>query len=168
MGVASNTAASEVLAFAKNRLTKFYKAPPKVELSAEDRIYANQGGEVTTAAPGGIAGTGIAVLAQVSAHQHRAAPPAPPATWGAYATKSEESTGVIAMIDLLIKDLEKEMTEAETDEKDGQVDYETMMKDSAAKRTTDSKALTEKGAAKADVQSDLEDHSAAKLNAGKE
>merc|ERR1711972_1003631 len=142
MGVASNTAASEVLAFAKNRLTKFYKAPPKVELSAEDRIYANQGGEVTTAAPGGIAGTGIAVLAQVSAHQHRAAPPAPPATWGAYASKSEESTGVIAMIDLLIKDLEKEMTEAETDEKDGQVDYETMMKGSAAKRTTDSKALT--------------------------
>merc|ERR1711972_1037159 len=169
MGVASNTAASEVLAFAKNRLTKFYKAPPKVELSAEDRIYANQGGEVTTAAPGGIAGTGITALVQVSLHkQHKDAPAPPPATWGAYASKSEESTGVIAMIDLLIKDLEKEITEAETDEKDGQVDYETMMKDSAAKRTTDSKALTEKGSAKADTQSELEAHSTAKADAGKE
>merc|ERR1711865_1240720 len=74
--VASDTAAKEVLAFAKNRLNKFYnpklyKAPPKVELSAEDRIYANEGGEVTTAAPGGIAGTGIkaASLVQLRAHQ---------------------------------------------------------------------------------------------------
>merc|ERR1712190_293346 len=172
--VASNTAASEVLAFAKNRLNKFYnpklyKAPPKVELSAEDRIYANQGGEVTTAAPGGIAGTGIAALVQVSLHkQHKDAPAPPPATWGAYASKSEESTGVIAMIDLLIKDLEKETTEAETDEKDGQADYETMMKDSAAKRTTDSKALTEKGSAKADTEAALGDHTAAKADAGKE
>ena len=69
--VASSTATSEVLAFAKNRLDKFYnpklyKAPPKVEVSAEDRIYANQGGEVTTAAPGGIAGTGITALVQVT------------------------------------------------------------------------------------------------------
>merc|ERR1712186_73749 len=158
MGVASDTAAKEVLAFAKNRLNKFYnpklyKAPPKVELSAEDRIYANQGGEVTTAAPGGIAGTGITALVQVSLHkQHKDAPAPPPATWGAYASKSEESTGVIAMIDLLIKDLEKEMTEAETDEKNSQADYETMMKDSADKRTTDSKALTEKGSAKAETE----------------
>merc|ERR1712079_6045 len=70
--IASDTAAQEVLGFAKNRLNKFYnpklyKPPPKVELSSEDRIYSSMGGEVTTAAPGGIAGTGIAVLARVSA-----------------------------------------------------------------------------------------------------
>merc|ERR1719251_690728 len=117
--IASDGAAQEVLAFAKNRLNQFYnpklyKPPPKTELSSEDRIYGNMGGELTTAAPGGIAGTGIAVLAQVALHSHDVAAPAPPpATWGAYATKSEEGTGVIAMIDLLIKDLQKEMTEAE-------------------------------------------------------
>merc|ERR1712066_164900 len=172
--MASDTAAKEVLAFAKNRLNKFYnpklyKAPPKKELSAEDRIYANQGGELTTAAPGGIAGTGIAVLAQVSMHsQRKDAPGPPPATWGAYASKSEESTGVIAMIDLLIKDLEKEMTEAETDEKDAQGDYEQMMRDSAAKRTTDSTALTEKGSAKADTEAELQAHTDAKAAGGKE
>merc|ERR1712060_716070 len=136
--MASDTAAKEVLGFAKNRLNKFYnpklyKPPPKTELSAEDRIYENQGGVITTAAPGGIAGTGIS-LAQVSLH--KAAPGPPPETWGAYSTKSEENTGVIAMIDLLIKDLDKEMTEAETDEKNSQADYEQMMKDSAEKRTT--------------------------------
>merc|ERR1719195_531334 len=53
------------------------------------------------------------------------------------------------MIDLLIKDLQKEMTEAETQGKDSQAEYEQMMKDSSAKRTTDSKSLTQKGDAKA-------------------
>merc|ERR1712087_1090472 len=52
------------------------------------------------------------------------------------------------------------MTEAETDEKNSQADYETMMKDSAAKRTTDSKALSQKGAAKADTEAALQDTSA--------
>jgi len=47
---------------------------------------------------------------------------------------------VIAMIDPLIGDRDKELTEAETDEKNSQSDYEQLMKDSAAKRTTDSKA----------------------------
>merc|ERR1712013_160323 len=61
--IASNTAATQLLAFAKNRLNKFYnpklyKPAPKVELSSEDRIYSNMGGVVTTAAPGGIANTG--------------------------------------------------------------------------------------------------------------
>merc|ERR1719251_266878 len=153
--VVSDTAAQELLAFAKNRLNKFYnpklyKAPPPAELSAEDRIYSNQGGELITAAPGGIAGTGITAFAQVSLHsQQEGAPPAPPQTWGAYATKSQDNNGVIAMIDLLIADLAKELTEAKTQEKDSQADYEQLMKDSAEKRASDSKSLTEKGAAKA-------------------
>jgi len=171
--IASNTAATEVLAFAKNRLNKFYnpklyKAAPKVELSAEDRIYSNQGGVITTAAPGGIANTGIS-LAQVSLHrQQKEAPAPPPSTWGAYASKSEENTGVVAMIDLLVKDLAKEMTEAETEEKNSQADYEEMMKDSAAKRTTDSKALTAKGSAKADTEAALQAHSEQHADGAKE
>merc|ERR1719231_10466 len=80
-------------------------------------------GQVNT----GIAGTGVTALSQV-------APPPPPATWDAYAKKSGESTGVIAMIDLLVKDLTKEMTEGKTAEADAQADYENMMRDSAEKR----------------------------------
>jgi len=172
--IASDTAAQEVLAFAKNRLNQFYnpklyKPPPQGELSSEDQVYSNMGGSLTTAAPSGIAGTGIAVFAQVSMHsQRKGAPAAPPATWGAYATKSEENTGVIAMVDLLIKDLEKEMTEAKTQEKDSQVDYEQLMKDSAAKRATDSHALTEKGSAKADMEAALQAHTLARADGAKE
>merc|ERR1719174_3094220 len=63
--LASNTQAKDLLAFAKNRLNKFYnpklyKPPPKRELSEEEQITVNMGGTLApTAAPGGIAGTGI-------------------------------------------------------------------------------------------------------------
>jgi len=164
--MAADSAAKDLLVFAKNRLNKFYNpslyvAPPKRELSAGDRIYENMGGELTTAAPGGIANTGVAAFAEVKIHE-QVAPPPPPATWGAYSKKSEESTGVISMIDLLIKDLDKEMTEATTEEKDAQGDYETMMKESAEKRVADSKSLSDKQAAKADTEKSLADASGEK------
>merc|ERR1719263_1643974 len=147
--MASDAAAKDLLGFARNRLNKFYnpklyKPPPKRVLSEEDRITVNMGGTLApTAAPGGIAGTGVAVLADVSEH-NVAKPPPPPEAPGAFKKKTEESNGVIAMIDLLVKDLDKEMTEAQTEEKDAQADYETMMKDSASKRADDSKTLADK------------------------
>jgi hypothetical protein len=152
--MASDAAAKELLAFAKNRLNKFYnpklyKPPPKRVLSSEDSIVVSMGGTLApTAAPGGIAGTGIA-LADV-------APPPPPATAAAFAKKSEESNGVIGMIDLLIGDLTKEMTEATTTEKDAQADYEQAMKDAAEKRADDTQTLADKGKAKAELTADME------------
>ena len=81
-----------------------YKARPKRELSEEDRIVVNMGGTApATAAPGGIAGTGVTVFSQM----HKDAPPPPPETFGAYSKKAGESTSVIAMIDLFVKDLDK-------------------------------------------------------------
>ena len=82
--------------------TPWYKAPPKRELSDEDRATLAAGGTLApTAAPAGIAGTGVTVLSQVS--QHGVAKPAPPPEApGAYKKKSGESGGVIAMIDLLV------------------------------------------------------------------
>jgi len=173
--MASDTAAKELLKFAKNRLNKFYnpklyKAPPKTELSREDRIVENMSGTAApTEAPGGIAGTGIAVFAEVTSHeQQQVAPPPPPETFGAYQKKSEDSMGVMAMVDLLIADLDKEMTEAETTEKDAQADYETAMKDAADKRTADSKLLGEKETIKAETEADLESKTEDKAAAGAE
>jgi septal ring factor EnvC (AmiA/AmiB activator) len=176
--MASDSAAKDLLGFAKNRLNKFYNPklyvpPPKVELSAADRIEAGiSGTEPPTEAPGGIAGTGIAVFAQVSAHTQRqrarrddVAPPPPPETFGPYTKKTEENTGVIAMMDLLMKDLDKEMAEAKVIEKDSQADYEVMVKASVGKRTADAKLLTEKGATKADMEGELEAHKEAKAGA---
>merc|ERR1719387_1520292 len=70
--LAANTAAKDILGIAKNRLNKFYnpglyKPPPKRELTEAERITVNNGGTLApTAPPAGIAGTGIAVFAQVA------------------------------------------------------------------------------------------------------
>merc|ERR1719375_7949 len=156
--MASNGAAKDLLGFAKNRMNKFYnpsmyKAPPKRELTEDERITLNMGGTLApTDAPGGIAGTGVTVLIS----EHRGAPPPPPETFGAYSKKSEESNGVIAMMDAMVADLDKEMQEAEFEEKDAQAEYEEMMKDSAEKRVTDSKSITEKEGSKADGEANLQ------------
>jgi len=164
--MSDDTTAKEVLAFAKNRLNKFYnpkmyKPPPKRELTGEERITVNLGGTVTTPAPSGIAGTGIgAAFVQTSSI---VAPPPPPETFGAYSRKDEEGNGVISMIDLLVADLDKEMQEATVDEKNSQEEYETMMSESAAKRATDSKSITDMSAEKASTEEALQaetDHKA--------
>merc|ERR1740130_867261 len=74
--LAGDNAAKELIGFAKNRMNKFYnpklyKAPPKRELSEAEQITVNNGGTLApTAAPGGIAGTGIGL--------NQVAPPPPP------------------------------------------------------------------------------------------
>merc|ERR1719443_2273518 len=83
------------------------------------------------------------------------APPPPPEAPGAYKKKGEESTGVIAMIDDLIKELDTEMTEAETEEKLAQEEYEELMADSAEKRAADSKSITAKEGEKANTETAL-------------
>jgi chromosome segregation ATPase len=142
--MSSNAAAKELLGFAKNRLNKFYN--PK--------LYKPP----------------AASLLQISAHHQgkKDAPPPPPEAPGAYKKKGEESTGVIAMIDTLIRDLDKEMTESETEEKDAQGDYEDMMRDSKEKRAADSKSLTEKQSTKAELETSLESNTEDKKSASRE
>jgi len=162
--MAGNQMAKEVLSWAKNRLNKFYnpkmyKAPPKLE-------------EGDAPAGGGIADTGIgASFVQIQAHaqsKSRVAPPPPPETFGAYTTKGEESNGVLAMIDLLVADLDKETTEAEVMEKDAQTDYEKLMEDATTKRAADAKSLTQKEGAVADNEAGLEEAKAKKASTEKE
>merc|ERR1719326_92498 len=91
---------------------------------------------------------------QVSAHKQMSdgAPPPPPETFGAYSKKSQESNGVIAMMDMLVADLDKEMQEMEFEEKDAQAEYEKFTAEAAEKRVTDSKSITDKEATKADTE----------------
>jgi len=174
-GMAANTAAKELIEFAKNRLQKFYnpsmyKAAPKRSLSEEERITVNMGGTLApTAAPGGIAGTGIGFM-QIAAHKQSSseAPPPPPATWGAYSKKSEESNGVMTMMDMLVADLDKEMQEMDVEEKDAQTEYEQFTKEAAAKRVTDSKSITDKEAAKADAEATVKKETGEKHDTMKE
>jgi len=80
------------------------------------------------------------------------APAPPPETAGAYAKKGEESGGVIAMLDMMVADLDKEITTIEVDEKEAQKEYEQFMSDSASKRASDAKSVEDKEGVKADTE----------------
>merc|ERR1719161_587078 len=71
-------------------------------------------------------------------------------------------------MDMLVKDLDKEMTIAQAEEKDAQEDYEKFMADSAAKRAEDSKAITDKEAALAELEAELAALKESHAGAGKE
>merc|ERR1719213_292072 len=131
-----DTAAKDILKMAKNRLAKFYAPkmyvpPAKVERSTMGRI------------------------SEEMSFQQRADPGPPPATWSAYATKSEEHGGVVAMMDLLIGDLDKEMTSMTTQEKDDQAEYEAFMAEAGDKRAADSKSAEQKEGEKAELEAAL-------------
>jgi len=167
--MAQNTAARELILFAKNRMQKFYnpklyKAPPKRELTEEERITLNMGGTLApTNPPGGIAGTGVSFmqLDDTTATATKAAPPPPPeASFGG--KKTEESGGVLAMMDMMVSDLDKETTAAELEEKDAQGDYEKTMADASDMRSKDTKDLTDKKSAKATMEVELQAHTDAK------
>jgi len=141
----SDTAAKEILLFAKNRLNKFYN-PKLYKPPAE--------------AP--------AQFVQVVSHRIGGAPPPPPESFNAYTKKSGENAGVTQMIDLLVKDLDKELQEAEVNEKEAQSDYETLMAESSTKRADDSKSMSDKAATKASEEEALEREIDTKAATGKE
>jgi len=166
-----NSAALQLIEKAKNKLFKFYrpdqyKEAPKKELTDEERILAASGRSdmIATAAPDLIPGTSIAAMqtqlyAQLNEYttdDASAAPPAPPATWDAYQKKDGKSNGVIALMDMLMKELQDGITEAENEEKTAQKDYERLMTESTASRASMSEGITSKEVAKADLDTKIE------------
>jgi hypothetical protein len=126
--MSSNTAAKELLGFAKARLAKFYLPKPETEDPLDSLLQT----------------------ASVRKSK-RDDPGAPPGTWQpGYQKKTEESVGIISMIDLLIRDLDKEMIEAEKQEEMSQKTYEELMNESASKRAKDVKSISMKTSSKAD------------------
>merc|ERR1719198_2805518 len=153
-----SNAATQLIEKAKNRMVKFYrpnlyKEAPKRELTDEEKIYASSGRSdmIATDAPQMIAGTTQTVYVQVSA-----VPEPPPETWGAYSKKEGKSNGVLALMDMLLKELKDDSTEAKHDEETAQKDYEKLMADSQASRANKADSITSKEAAKADLDVNTE------------
>merc|ERR1719352_1580687 len=149
-----NNAALQLIEKAKNRLNKFYrptlyKEAPKRELTEEEKILAASGRSdmIATAAP---------VFAQVRSSDD-AAPPPPPATWDAYQKKDGKSNGVVALMDMLLKELQDGITQAEHEEETAQKDYERLMSDSQASREKMVESITAKEAAKAELDTTIVD-----------
>jgi len=152
--LAANQAALQIIDMAKNRMNKFYN--PKLATLQVHKAAPQAEDEAATVeeAPS---------FVQIKAHlqdesEEDAAPPPPPEVAGAFKKKSGESSGVIAMMDVLMAELKKETLEMEHDEKDGQAEYEKFMTDSSEKRAIDAKSIAEKEAARADTTAKLQQH----------
>merc|ERR1719238_404919 len=155
-----SNAAVQLIEKAKNRLFKFYrpnmyKEAPKRELTDEEKILAASGRSdmIATVAPELIPGTTQAVFAQV---KDDAAPAPPPETWGAYQKKDGKSNGVIGLMEMLAKELQDDITEAEHDEEVSQKDYERLMSESQKSREEKVGSITTKESAKAELDMKLE------------
>jgi len=134
-------AAVGLIGKAKNRLAKFYnpstyKAPPKVEKTMEEKIVASY----------------AFVQRHSAVHRNSKQMPAIPEL-PAYEKKN--SGGVVALMDKIVSDLEKDKAGAEVDEKHAQAEYITLMAESQATRSQNSKGLVTKSAAKAELEAKL-------------
>jgi len=133
-----NTAASQLVEKAKNRMQKFYnptlyKAAPKTENTMEEKIIQ--------------AGT----FAQV--HVHRSMDEE--ANFGTY-QKSEKSAGVIGLMDMMVQEIATDMKDAAYEEKTSQADYAKLMQESEESRAANSKGIVTKNASKAAVEGKLD------------
>lgn len=129
-------AAIVLIGKAKNRLMKFYnptiyKAPPKKEITMEEKIVAS-----------------YSFVQKHAFSQKRQMPDIPELE----PLKPKNSGGVVALMDGLVVDLEKDKTGTEADEKAAQKAYVSLMADSQASIQQDTKSLVNKGAAKAELE----------------
>merc|ERR1719262_1874096 len=109
---ASNRAAVELLGMAKNRLNQFYnpavyKETVPVAEKEEEEFFAQRRSNFMSDLHGG-----------------RAAPGPPPETFNGEYKGSGSSSGIINLIDEMVKDVEDDMAEAKRDEEEAQKDYE--------------------------------------------
>jgi len=132
----NNANAKTILSWAKNRLNKFY----------QPKMYKE----------GMKAPASLVQIVAHRAHRRGADAPPPPPEFTNYAKKTAESTGVISMIDLILSDIDKEMTAARVEEESAQKNYEAMMAEASEKRMQDSKSITEKNSAKAAAEESLQ------------
>lgn len=163
--LAANTAAIEILEVAKDRLNHFYN-PKLGQPKAKGQFL--QKGTNSAAAPAPSGGkvvaeafsflqtaAGPAAAPAAAQPQAPAGPGAPPDTWGEKGAKSD-SSGVMALLDTLIKDTRKQVFEAKAEEKDAQFEYEQFVKDSSEKHAADAKAISVKESAKAEAEAELQ------------
>jgi len=146
-----NEAAVQLIFKAKNRLQKFYnpdqyKAPAQ---KAEEFIQIAAASEVAVKKH---SLRGAATIADAPEPEKQ------PETWeGDYQNKAKKSNSVMALMDMLTKELESEIQEAEHDEKTAQKEYAELLLDAQETRASNVKSATDKTKAKADMETRLED-----------
>lgn len=132
-------ASIQLIGKAKNRLQKFYNPAlyKKPEPEPEEEALLQS-----------------ANFVQIVAH---VALPEAPETFlqEPYEKKTQKSGGVMALMDMLTGELKSTLQAAQHDEKSAQAEYVELMTDSQTQRQQDSETITDKSAAKAQLEGSL-------------
>lgn len=154
--LAANNAAVELLGIAKNRMNKFYD-PKLYKANVQPEVTALI--DTSDSSDDSSDDSDDSFLQVASKSKSRdedsVAPPPAPEAFGSYKKQDEGNGGVMGLIDMLVADVEKEITEMKTEEEHAQTDYEQMVKDAAEKRALDARSITEKEGSKADLEERL-------------
>jgi len=174
---AADTAAKELIRLARNRLNRFYApneymAPPKMAVVQQNSSVSTSDDadddEATSFVEVEMETENVGEVEADDQDDASAKPKPPPKAVTAYKKKGKQNSGVIAMLDLIMKDLDKELVEIEKTEKDAQKDYEKFIADSANKRAIDAKSLEEKESMKVEADTLLRKSNLDKKNKEKE
>lgn len=145
--LAANNAAISILNMAKDRLKKFYEPKTRsAALISASRQHATRHKAAKSAVQEAFS------FVQTSSDVK---PADAPDTWGDKSAKSD-SSGILGMLDTLIKNAQKQVVEMQVEEKDAQFEYEQFMKDSSEKHAADAKAISVKESAKAEVEAGVQ------------
>jgi chromosome segregation ATPase len=140
-----NKQAVDLIQKVKNRLNTYYNPQlvpseaPEV-LSAEEEVFQN------------------AKTVFIQLHQQQEdMPEGQPETWdGARKNKGQKGSSVLALMDMLMADLNKDTQAMEHDEKTAQADYEKLQYDLAQQIAESTKAKNDAAASKANAEADLQ------------
>jgi len=158
--------AVELIGKAKNRLQKFYnptlyRAPPKQEISMEDKIVRAGTSALAQSEASFDDDDDVTVPAFIQIHAHHqskvALPQAPEAFIAYGAGSKKKSGGVMALMDSISNELKASLQEAEHNEKSAQGEYVELMSESQVKRAQDGKSLTDRSATLAELNGQLTD-----------
>lgn len=133
--LATNSAAKDLLNFAKNRWNKFYNPPPSKKEEERSEIADD-----------------FFQMSQTTDEEGASSPPEE------YSKQSDGSSRIIFMINNIISDLDKEVSLAKEDEASAAEDYESLIADAKEKRTKDLLSLGDKQSAKAALGTALQKH----------
>lgn len=156
-----NTAAVQLIEKAKNILHKYYnpqlhKAANQREMTEEERIVAGAGGDVgdltvRTEIAGTSQTTSIGFI-QLSKASQPSLPDAPETWTGDRKNKGGKSNSVLALMDMLKGDIEKDTQAAQHEEETAARDYNTLMESTAKEQATWGKAIVDANSAKAELE----------------
>lgn len=133
-----NTAAKDLVHKAKNRLQKFYSpglydAPKEEKATSFVQIKVHKGDEDNSVDKPTVGDA--------------------PESWkGDYKNKGQKGNSIMAMMDMLTKDLDADIQESQHAEKTAQKEYEDLMADVSGQKAANKKEITEKEGAKAEVE----------------